>query len=368
MNTNDTIAAICTGTGGAIAVIRISGAAAGEIGNRVWHGRHPLERSRARLMMLGTAQFAGRGGDLALAVYMPGPNSYTGEDIVEIQCHGGNLTAGKVLEATLKAGARMAAPGEFTYRAFINGKMDLTQAEAVADIINAGSNMALLLAERQNAGILGRRLGALRQQLIGILAESESRLDFTEEDLDWTPGEETATALRAIHHELQLILASRQEGAVLRNGIRVVIAGRPNAGKSSLLNWLLGFDRAIVTAIPGTTRDTLEETAHLRGIPVHLTDTAGLREADNLIENLGIDRSRKSLSCAEVVLWVLDASSVPEAEVSEMHRRRPDTTPTIAIWNKLDLIVPDHPLPETNLPTVGISVVQQTGMTDLLDE
>ena len=368
MDTNDTIAAICTGTGGAIAVIRISGAAAAAIGNRIWHGRRLLDRQNARLMLLGNARFTDRGSDSALAVYMPGPGSYTGEDTVEIQCHGGNLAAGKILTAALQAGARMAEPGEFTYRAFINGKMDLTQAEAVADIINAGSHMALHLAERQNSGVLGRRLDAIRQKLIDILAEIESRMDFTEEDLDWTPAEQTAAVLLQLQHELAQLLSSREDGAVLRDGIRAVIAGRPNAGKSSLLNWLLGFDRAIVTAIPGTTRDTLEETAHLRGIPVHLIDTAGLRQADNQIECLGIDRSRKSLAQAQIVFWVLDAAADPETEVAAMHRQRPERTPVVAIWNKLDLVPSPLLLPETGLPTVKISVAKENGLDDLLDE
>ena len=367
MDTNDTIAAVCTGSGGAIAIIRISGKDALVVGNRVWRGGKEMGCGTARMMLLGTAAFADHGGDRALAVYMPGPASYTGEDIVELHCHGGNLVAGKILESVLQAGSRMAEPGEFTYRAFVNGKIDLTQAEAVADIINAGSNMALQLAERQSNGLLGRKIGTIRALLVDILAETESRMDFSEENLDWSEVADVSYRLAAMREELQSLYDSRREGIILRQGIRVVIAGRPNAGKSSLLNLLLGYDRAIVTAIPGTTRDTLEEQTHLRGVPVRLIDTAGIREADNIIEGMGIDRSRKSLAQAQIVFWLLDAAAPTlDDELEGMRRHLHSDAPAIVVWNKQDLAA-GRDLPPVGFPSVGISATQGQGIDGLLD-
>jgi len=367
MNTTETIAAVCTGAGGAIAIIRISGPQALTVANQVWQGSRPLAADAARQMLLGRAGLSGGGADTALAVYMPGPNSYTGDDIVEIQCHGGNLISRQILELALRCGARLAEPGEFTYRAFINGKMDLTQAEAVADLIGAGSEMALRLAERQVSGKLGHQIKTIRNQLTDILAECESRLDFPEENLDWTPPEKVNAQLDAIIPKLRQLLESSREGVVLRQGIRVVIAGRPNAGKSSLLNLLLGYDRAIVSAIPGTTRDTLEESATLRGIPIRLTDTAGIREADNPIEGLGIDRSKQSLKQAQLTLWLLDAAAPDrDEEVAEMQRHLNDGIPAIAVWNKID-IAPATEKMLADTPTVAISVLQRRGIDDLID-
>ncbi len=367
MDTVDTIAAICTGTGGAISIIRISGRDALNVGNRIWKGPAALSRANARKLILGTAEFPGQGGDKALAVYMPGPNSYTGEDIVEIQCHGGNLTTGRILKSALAGGARMAEPGEFTYRAFINDKMDLTQAEAVADVITAGSNMALNLAEKQVDGALGRVINGLYDSLVNVLAECESRMDFTEEELDWTGISELSGQLEAVAKKLNELLVSKTEGVILRNGIRVVIAGRPNAGKSSLLNLLLGYERAIVTQVPGTTRDTLEESATLRGIPVRLIDTAGIREADDLIEGMGIDRSRRSIRQAQIVLWLLDSAAENiEEELQEMRNHLTEENNVIVVWNKTDLALNAN-LPELKYPSVKVSVVNQENIESLLD-
>ncbi|MFA7230403.1 MAG: tRNA uridine-5-carboxymethylaminomethyl(34) synthesis GTPase MnmE [Victivallaceae bacterium] len=368
MNTEDTIAAICTGTGGAISIIRISGMRALQAAQQVWRGSKPLDRTNARQMLLGRVRTsATEPGDPALAVYMPSPNSYTGEDIVELHCHGGALASRKALEAATRAGARMAEPGEFTFRAFVNGKMDLTQAEAVCDLISAHSDMALHLAERQIEGALSKNIGELRNDLIDILAECESRMDFTEEELDWTESERFIAKINAITGKIEKLLKTGREGIILRNGIRVVLAGRPNAGKSSLLNLLLGFDRAIVTQLPGTTRDTLEETANLRNIPVKLIDTAGIREASDLIEGIGIDRSRQSIKQAQIVLWLLDAAADNlEEEVSEMRLHTADKPNLIAIWNKIDLAA-HRQLPQLKYPTACISVTAATGIDDLLN-
>ena len=362
MNTVDTICAICTGTGGAISIIRISGTDALRTGAAIWQGRRELGRPTARQMLFGNSA-----GDPALAVYMPAPNSYTGDDVVEIHCHGGALAARRVLDAALTNGARLAEPGEFTLHAFLNEKLDLVQAEAVGDIISAHSQMALNLAERQIAGRLSEKVSAMRGELVQLLAEVESRLDFGDEHLDWMPPDDIVLRLGDVLARGQELAATFDAGIILREGIRVVLAGRPNAGKSSLLNLLLGQDRAIVSQIPGTTRDTIEESAHLRGIPVRLTDTAGIRHADDYVERLGIDRSRSSIGTAQVVIWLLDASTAaPEAEVLEMQAAcaRPDRV--IAAWNKIDL-AGDRSLPQTEVATVRISVTENFGIDELLD-
>lgn len=362
MNTIDTICAVCTGTGGAISIIRISGANALAIGSAVWRGRRKLGPDTARQMLLGSST-----GDPALAVYMPSPHSYTGDDVVEIHCHGGALAARRVLDAAIEAGARPAEPGEFTFRAFANEKLDLVQAEAVGDIIGAHSQMALNLAHRQIAGRLSERISALRDELVRILAEIESRLDFGDEHLDWLPPDELCRRLAAVLERGRSLAATFAAGLILREGLRVVLAGRPNAGKSSLLNLLLGQDRAIVSRIPGTTRDTIEESTHLRNIPVRLTDTAGIRLADDYVERLGIDRSRSTIESAQIVIWLLDASASDlKEEITEMKAacRNPDRV--IAAWNKIDL-AGERLLPEPGLPAVRISATENTGIDELLD-
>ena len=364
----DTITAICTGAGGAIAIVRLSGPESLQCASKTWATRAAkgLSRENARRMILGHSSFDD--GETVLAVYMPGPHSYTGEDVVELHCHGGAAAPKRLLEAVIRSGARMAAPGEFTRRAFINGRMDLTQAEAVADLIASKSASALSLAERQASGVLGKAVKAIRESLLDALAEIESRLDFPEEDIPWRPAAELAKGIASCEEKAAKLLKSRLDGTVLREGVRLVIAGRPNVGKSSLLNALLGFDRAIVSATPGTTRDTIEESASLRGIPVRLTDTAGLRESHDEIESLGVERSRKSLSGAEAVLWLLDASSeTPGEEVAHMRENLPKGLSAIAIWNKADLRKGDAPLPETEIPSVLVSATTGEGLQQLLD-
>ncbi len=350
MNTLDTIAAPATAVGGAIAVIRISGPDAVAVGNRAWKGHSELGRESARVMKLGRC-----GGDQVLAVCMPGPHSYTGEDVVELHCHGGAVAADQVLQAALSAGCRMAEPGEFTFRAFVNGKLDLVRAEAVGEIISAGSRMALGLAERQLAGSLSRKLGEIRDALASVLAECESHLDFPDEELDWDP--DPAGKLAAPVKVLTELLAGARTGALVRHGVRVVISGMPNAGKSSLMNRILGRDRAIVTAIPGTTRDTLEETAVLGGIPVRLTDTAGLHVSEDPVEQLGMERSRREIAAAEVELRVLDSTTGELGDFTAYDR-------AIAVWNKLDL-APDRKLPELNCPAVRLSAATGENMETL---
>ena len=332
----ETIAALATGVDGSIAIVRLSGAAATAVGDRLWRGRRPLGELPPRTMVLGRLVDApGATIDRCLALRMPAPCSYTGEDVVEFHCHGGPLVGHQALAALLAAGARLAAPGEFTRRAFINGKLDLTQAEAVLDVIQAQSTMALHAANRQLAGLLGRRVNAAHEAVLALLAEVESRLDFVDEALDFAPNEVLAAKLDAGLAEVDSLLRSRTDGEILRHGIRLVIAGAPNAGKSSLLNLLLGRDRAIVTEIPGTTRDTLEEPAHLRGIPVNLVDTAGIREATDVIERHGIDRSYRSIAQAQLVLWLIDLTRELSGQLPPTEHLAGKSL--IVVANKIDL-------------------------------
>ncbi|HJO92821.1 MAG TPA: tRNA uridine-5-carboxymethylaminomethyl(34) synthesis GTPase MnmE [Victivallales bacterium] len=369
MNENDTITAICSGVGGAITVIRISGASALEIGNKIWKSSTVLSSSNCRKFLLGKILPDIKGiGETAFAVFTPAPKTFTGENIVEIHAHGGNYNAKRLLTEIIDAGARQASPGEFTYRAFVNGKLDLTQAEAVSDLITANSNMAIHLAERQMDGVLGRKIIELRNDIVEILVDCEARLDFPEEELDFMPVSKVLNTLSCIKSEINKLYKTRVEGSILRDGIRVVIAGKPNVGKSSLLNLLLGFDRAITTEIPGTTRDTLEEFTNIRGIPVRLIDTAGLRESDNVIEEIGINRTMTSMKRSQVILWVLDASADDiEMEANEMHEHLKHYQNVIAIWNKMDLAKENSKYPKIKLPNVSISVKNQKGIEEFLD-
>ncbi len=359
LNTGDNIVAPATGIGGAITIIRFSGPDVLELARRVWKGRSMLGAGNARRMLLGKV-----GGDPALAVYMPGPASYTGDDVVELHCHGGAAAAANALRLAAAAGCRNAEPGEFTFRAFVNGKLDLAQAEAVNDVISAGSDLALQLAERQLEGALSRKLEALYLRIGELRAECESHLDFPDEELDWA-GDVPETIEEAAR-QVRELFATRDIGATLRDGIDLVIAGRPNAGKSSLLNLLLGRDRAIVSAIPGTTRDTVEAAAVLRGLPVKLTDTAGVRESGDPVEQLGIERSFRSIAAAGITFWLLDASTAdPGEEVAEMLRHNAPNR--IAVWNKIDLADPGRKLPEVPGGALRISVREERGIEALLD-
>jgi len=368
MNENDTIAAICSGIGGSITVIRISGHKALSIANSVWKSKKILCPENSRRLLLGKILPSSYSpGETAFAVFMKAPDTFTGEDIAEIHAHGGATNSKRILKAIISAGARQAEPGEFTYRAFINGKIDLTQAEAVCDFISAHNENALHLAERQMDGALGRKVKSIRQKYLEMLAECEARVDFPEEELDFIP---VSTHLEMIQHtskELEKLYETRYEGKIIRDGIRVVIAGKPNAGKSSLMNLLLGYDRAITTDIPGTTRDTLEEFVNIRGIPIKLIDTAGLRNSNDIIESIGIQKTLNSLASSQLIIWLLDASSDCKSELEEMNKYLKRTENIITVWNKSDLLDNDILLPSTGYETVSISVKNEPGVSPLLD-
>jgi tRNA modification GTPase len=309
----DTIAAIATPLGeGGIAMVRLSGPRALAIAAAVFQpvGASSLspEAAPTHTIHFGRITRAGRVVDEVLLGVMRAPRTFTREDVVEITCHGGLLPAKLVLDAVLENGARLAAPGEFTRRAFLNGRIDLAQAEAVADLIHARTELAAAAAREQLAGQLSRRINQLRDDLMRILAHVEAHIDFPDEDIAPDTREQLTGRLRSAMSFMDELLRTAGEGRLLRRGIRAAIVGRPNVGKSSLLNQLLGHDRAIVSPRPGTTRDTIEETASVRGIPVVFIDTAGLREASDEIEMEGVRRSRDVLAAAELVLHVLDGS------------------------------------------------------------
>jgi tRNA modification GTPase len=309
----DTIAAIATPIGeGGLAVIRISGADALAVADRCFrpsakHGT-AVATAPSHTIHYGHVVRGGRTLDEVLLSVMRAPRTFTGEDVVEITCHGGVLASKTVLDTVLAGGARAAEPGEFTRRAFLNGRIDLAQAEAVADLIHSRTELALQAANAQLEGKLSKRINLLRDQLMQTMAHIEAHIDFPDEDIAPDTRAQLLHRLDQGIGFMDQLLATANEGRILRRGIRAAIIGRPNAGKSSLLNQLLGHDRAIVSAIPGTTRDTIEETANVRGIPVVFIDTAGLRDARDEIELEGIRRSRKSFEQAELILHVLDGS------------------------------------------------------------
>ncbi|HEY1716966.1 MAG TPA: tRNA uridine-5-carboxymethylaminomethyl(34) synthesis GTPase MnmE [Verrucomicrobiae bacterium] len=338
---DDTIAAIATPLGeGGLAVVRISGAQTFAIADKIFLpvGKSSIKPSAAtsHTIQFGKIVRAGKTIDEVLLAILRAPRTFTRENTVEISCHGGILPAKLVLDAILENGARLAEPGEFTRRAFLNGRIDLAQAEAVADLIHSRTELALAAANEQLAGKLSQRINALRDDLMKTLAHVEAHIDFPDEDIS---PDTKAQLLKRLENGIAFmdeLLRTANEGQILRRGIRAAIVGRPNAGKSSLLNQLLGHDRAIVSPIPGTTRDTIEETANIRGLPVVFIDTAGLREGRDEIEVEGIRRSRETLENAELILHVLDASE-PLTSADEIYLAEFAAKKIILVRNKTDL-------------------------------
>jgi tRNA modification GTPase len=343
----DTIAAIATPTGrGAIGIVRVSGLGVREIARRVLGALPPARRAQRATFR----NAAGGAIDEGLALYFPVPASYTGEDVLELQGHGGAVVLHEVLRACLDAGARLAEPGEFTRRAFLEGKLDLAQAEAVADLIDASSREAARAALRALAGEFSAAVSAIANQLVDLRALTEAMLDFPEEEVDEMHRADALARLAAIAAALDTLVAKSREGRLLREGVHVVLAGRPNVGKSSLLNRLTGEERAIVTPIPGTTRDTLREAIEIQGVPVTLVDTAGLHEASDLVERLGIERAERELAHADVVVLIEEAGRAfrePPGLRADLER--------VLVYNKADL------LPQFVPPAGAIAVSAKTG-------
>lgn len=354
---SETIAAISTPPGeGAIALIRLSGPAAVEIVAPLFRGKKPVTEIRSHRQHFGALEAAGRKLDDVLLSLHRAPHSYTGEDVVEIACHGGVLVTRRILEALLRHGARAAEPGEFTQRAFLNRKLDLTQAEAVMDLISAQTDLALAAAQEQLEGRLGQQVGRVRDQLLELLAHLEAYIDFPDEDIDPDNSAAMLGRLAEIRAALEALLATASRGRLLREGARTVIFGAPNVGKSSLLNLLLGYERAIVSATPGTTRDSLEEIINFRGLPLRLIDTAGVREAGDEIEQAGIARTWRQIQRADLVLHLQDASAPPSNEAA------PHPEKELLVLNKIDL--GEHPAWRER-EAVRISCTEERGLEAL---
>ena len=335
---DDTIAAISTPFGeGGIGVIRISGEAAEEIISRVFI---PVGKSKLvnRRMTYGHIVESGSEKviDEVLCVLMKGPSTYTAEDVVEVNCHGGMVPLRKTLELILSQGARLAERGEFTKRAFLNGRMDLSQAEAVIDVIRAKADVTFDVAMDQLEGVLSRRIKNIRKKLLDALVDLTVNIDYPDEDIEELTYEKLENSLTDINADIHGLIASADTGRIISEGLRVAIIGKPNVGKSSLMNSLLRESRAIVTEIPGTTRDTIEESMSIRGIPVILVDTAGIRETDDKIETIGIEKSKISFNRADLVIFMLDGSRELSAEDMQI-AGFVDPAKTLVVLNKTDL-------------------------------
>ncbi len=310
---HDTIAAVATPPGeGGIAVIRVSGQDALAVAGRVFRSRNAGDVALWAGYTVRYGQFVeaenGNVVDDGLLTVFRAPHSYTGEDTVELSCHGGRVTTARILQLTLQAGARLAEPGEFTQRAFVNGRMDLAQAEAVADVIRARTDAAQRVARQQLDGALSQAVIQLKDELIGIVAAIEVTIDYSDEvgELDHAT---ILPRIEAVQRGLAQLLQTAERGRILREGLRAAIVGRPNVGKSSLLNALLRQERAIVTPIAGTTRDLVEESANIGGVPVVFVDTAGIRATDDVVERIGVERARRAIAEADTILFVVDATA-----------------------------------------------------------
>lgn len=337
--TEDTIAAVATALGeGSIAVVRVSGPEAVERVAPLFRSKTDLRQAPTHTVNYGwiVDPDSGEKVDEVLVTVMKGPRSFTAEDVVEISTHGGIVAVQAVLELVLRSGVRMAEPGEFTKRAFLNGRIDLAQAEAVIDLIRSKSNRAFQVARRQSEGALSKRIAPLRQQLLELLAHVEVNIDYPEHDV----AEMTAASIRetcgGALGTVQELLKTAAQGKILREGIVTAIVGRPNAGKSSLLNSLAQENKAIVTDIPGTTRDIIEETVSLSGIPLRLLDTAGIRETSDVVERIGVERSRGALNEADLILLVLNGAEPLQEDDRKLIAELADR-PAIVVVNKSDL-------------------------------
>jgi len=340
---SDTIVAAATPPGrGGIAIVRVSGPAAAQIAERVLGALPPARvATAAKFRASGTAQAPGDIIDSGLALYFPAPHSYTGEQVLELHGHGGPVVVEALIRRVLQLGARRAQPGEFTQRAYLNGKLDLAQAEAVADLIDAASDAAARAARRSLDGEFSSRVLALSEALAELRAQVEAGIDFADEAIDLLSDQSLQARLTAAAAQLQALRAASRQGRLLTEGMTVVIAGRPNAGKSSVLNRLAGHDAAIVTATPGTTRDLLRERILLDGMPLHVLDTAGLRQALDAIEAEGIRRARAAMALADRILFVIDTSDDPQAAgYVEQQALLPAGVPVTLLFNKIDQAQP----------------------------
>lgn len=344
---SDTIAAIATPHGeGGIGIVRVSGSLAVSIACKIF--KSPQHASPAdfpsHTLNYGHIVDPINGSivDEVMLSIMRAPKSYTAEDVVEFNCHGGSVPLTTVLDLTLQAGARLAEPGEFTRRAFLNGRIDLAQAEAVADLIRSKTDLARQIAVDGLIGRISSEVNFLNEKLANLLAEVEASIDFPEEELDFLNLDAMRQTVKAIQEGLEQLIATASDGKIVRDGINIAILGKPNVGKSSLLNRLLKSSRAIVTEIPGTTRDTIEETLNLRGIPVNLTDTAGIRRTEDIVEQQGVERSKSYLDRAALILMMIDASeSLTDLDIELLEEA--SSRSAILVLNKMDLPIATTP-------------------------
>lgn len=334
-----TIAAIATSPGeSGIGIIRISGEESLNILNKIFY---PVSKNLApkdnhrRLIYGHIKDELGHIIDEVLAVYFPAPKTYTAEDVVEIDCHGGIVPLSNTLSLVLRCGANLAEPGEFTKRAFLNGRLDLTQAEAVIDVINSKTNSSFDVAMEQLRGRFSKEINEIRKEITDVLVDIAVNIDYPDEDIELILYDKLEKELRSIKKKVDYLIDSSDTGRILREGLNVAIIGRPNVGKSSLMNAMLRESRAIVTEIPGTTRDTIEELINVRGIPVNLIDTAGIRSTDDVIEQIGIDKSKKSLESADLVIFMIDLTSEISAEDYEIFNKV-DKSKLLILFNKAD--------------------------------
>lgn len=362
----DTIAAVATPAGrGSIAVVRLSGPGCRTIATELT-GTEPVARQAC---FVAFRDASGEILDRGLMLYFPKPASYTGEDVLELHGHGGRTLPRLILERVLELGARHAEAGEFTRRAFINDKLDLVQAEAVADLIDSGSRRAARSAVRSLEGDFSREIGTIVEDLTRIRVHIEGALDFPEEELDLVQADTIRDGMHGCLNRLRSLLLNAERGSRLREGLRIVILGRPNVGKSSLLNRLSRTERAIVTAVPGTTRDLIEDQILIDGLAVNMVDTAGIRETDDAIEKEGIERALQAAAGADVILMIRDAVETDAAELpSKVMQRLPEKAEVIIIHNKIDLAgeKPFVRIDECGHAVIGLSAVTGEGMNGLL--
>lgn len=369
---DDTIAAIATPPGeGGIGIIRMSGEQAKDILTKIFVPANPGSIENRKMTYGNIIDPSSKSIiDEVLCVYMKGPKTYTVEDVVEINCHGGMVPLRKTLELVLKNGARMAEPGEFTKRAFLNGRLDLSQAEAVIDVIKAKTDKTFDVAMNQLEGIFSKKIKEVRKKLVDILVNITVNIDYPDEDIEEITYEKLEKDLTDAGMDIDGLLASADTGRIMQEGLSVAIIGKPNVGKSSLMNSLLNEARAIVTEIPGTTRDTIEEHLSIRGIPIRLTDTAGIRETDDIIEKIGIEKSKESFNEADLVIFIIDSSrelSDEDGKIMELI----DQNKAIVILNKIDLdqlitksdvkkMLPVATIIETSMETQqGINLIEE---------
>ena len=332
----ETIAAISTPPGvGGIGIIRISGDNALNVAKRIFKAKNKSEIKPFTIRFGYVVDENQNALDQVLVSYFKSPKSYTGEDVIEINCHGGNVSTREILEHVLKNGARLAEPGEFTKRAFLNGKLDLTQAEAVIELINSKSDKESKASYKQLEGLLGAKIKEIKQDIIDLLVDIEANIDYPEYDIEEVRRERIYNVLSANVAKLETLEKSFESGKILRDGVSTVIIGKPNVGKSSLLNRLVKEDRAIVTEIAGTTRDTIEEYITIRGIPLKLVDTAGIHETDDIVESIGVNKSKKAIDESELVLLMLDATRELSREDGELLEATKNKNRIILI-NKID--------------------------------